>query len=87
MSNLNKLDMLAEGDKEVILEVYTKLRDGVATYHDLGEVMRVAQQNVRVFEAFDLTLILRIAEYQFKHSSNIEHGYIKDNLVSAFGIV
>lgn len=87
MTNSSKLDNLLEGDKEILLELFSKVSEHVATYHDLSEIMRIVQQNVRVFDAFDLALIIRIAEFQFKDPENIHYWYIKDNLRSVFGIM
>lgn len=86
MTNSNKLDNLLEGDKERFLEVFLKVSEGTATYQDLSEIMRIAQQNVQVFGSFDLELILRIAEMHFRKPGEISYGYIKENLRSAFGI-
>ncbi|APQ59834.1 hypothetical protein PPOLYM_02537 [Paenibacillus polymyxa] len=87
MTNSNKLDNLLEGDKEIFLEVFSKVSQGTATYQDLSEIMRIAQQNARVFDAFDLAVILRIAELHFREPENIKYGYVKENLRSAFGIM
>ncbi|WP_315372145.1 hypothetical protein [Paenibacillus xylanexedens] len=72
MTNINKLDNLLEGDKDKFLEVFSKVSQGTATYQDLSEIMRIAQQNARVFDPFDLALILRIAELQNCTSGNLE---------------
>ncbi|MEK4352586.1 hypothetical protein MKX41_17190 [Paenibacillus sp. FSL R5-0475] len=80
------IELLREDDQRSIYIVQSKLKNGTADFSDLGEVMRVVQQNPTALNSFGITMIVRIAELHFKRPDFVDYGYTLDNLNSAFGI-
>ncbi|WP_431785728.1 hypothetical protein [Paenibacillus lactis] len=84
--NEKPIDKLHPDDQVAVYEVQKKLMEETATAHDIGVIMRVAQQNVSAFGNFGLTLILRIAEVHFQGRKKVDYIYTLENLNAAFGL-
>lgn len=87
MKKLPAIDNLFEGDKEIILNICDKLMQETATMKDLSTVVRIAQQNHNAFDTFSLSLLLRLAEGDFRGDNILDsYEYLRGNIYTAFDL-
>jgi hypothetical protein len=81
------IDNLFEGQKEEVLAVLEKITNSTATKSDLSTLMKIAQQNHRAFTTFQLSLLIRLAEIEFRGTNLLDSNeYIKENAFAAFDL-